>query len=241
MRIYRAKDYKDMSRRAANIIAAQVILKPKCVLGLATGSTPEGIYEQLIEGYQRGDIDFSTVRSVNLDEYKGLSADNDQSYQYYMKTKLFNHINIKSENYYLPNGMTEDDKQECIRYDNIIESINGVDLQLLGLGLNGHVGFNEPAESFDKGTHLVKLTDSTIEANSRFFETYDDIPKYAYTMGILSIMKARKILLVVNGAKKAQILKEVIQGPITPQVPASVLQLHNDVIVVADDEALSLL
>ena len=241
MRIYKVKDYKEMSRKAANIIAAQVILKPDCVLGLATGSTPEGIYEELIEGYQKGDLDFSAVRSVNLDEYKGLAPDNNQSYRYYMRTKLFDHINIKAENYYLPDGMAKDDQEECTRYDNVIRTLNGVDLQLLGLGLNGHVGFNEPADHFAKGTHLVKLAESTIEANSRFFESYDDIPKYAYTMGILSIMKARKILLVVNGAKKAQILKEVIQGPITPRVPASVLQLHRDVTIVADEEALSLL
>ncbi|NLK27321.1 MAG: glucosamine-6-phosphate deaminase [Clostridiales bacterium] len=222
MRIIKAKDYNDMSRKAANIIAAQVIMKPDSVLGLATGSTPIGTYKHLISLYQAGDLDFSEIRTVNLDEYKGLPKGNDQSYDYFMKENLFKHINIKEENSYIPDGMAEDDEEECRRYDQLIDSLKGVDLQLLGIGLNGHIGFNEPNDVFSKGTNLIKLTESTIEANSRFFESYDDIPKYAFTMGIKSIMQARKILLCVSGKSKAEILKESIEGPITPQVPASI-------------------
>ena len=240
MRIIRAKDYNDMSRIAANIIAAQITLKPDSVLGLATGSTPIGAYKELIKKYNEGNLDFSEVRSVNLDEYKGLTKDNDQSYDYFMKENLFNHVNIKAENCHIPNGIAEDDEAECRRYDEILEK-NPRDLQLLGLGLNGHIGFNEPNDHFAKGTHLIQLTESTIEANSRFFESYEATPKAAFTMGIKSIMQAGKILLCVSGKSKAQILHDLIHGPITPQVPASILQLHNDVIVVADEDALSLM
>lgn len=240
MRIIRAKDYNDMSRIAANIIAAQITLKPDSVLGLATGSTPIGAYKELIKKYNEGNLDFSEVRSVNLDEYKGLTKDNDQSYDYFMKENLFNHVNIKAENCHIPNGIAEDDEAECRRYDEILEK-NPRDLQLLGLGLNGHIGFNEPNDHFAKGTHLIQLTESTIEANSRFFESYEATPKAAFTMGIKSIMQAGKILLCVSGKSKAQILRDLIHGPITPQVPASILQLHNDVIVVADEDALSLM
>jgi len=241
MRIYKATDYHDMSRKAANIISAQVIMKPNCVLGLATGSTPEGIYRQLIEWFNKGDLDFSETRTVNLDEYKDLNDENDQSYAYYMKEKLFRHINIKPGNYYLPNGMALNVEKECARYDKVLRSLPSVDLQLLGLGQNGHIGFNEPEEAYEKGTHLVKLTASTVESNSRFFARYEDIPQYAYTMGIKNIMQARKVLIAVSGKNKAKILHDVINGPITPRVPASVLQLHNDVTIVADEEALSFL
>ena len=240
MRILRAKDYDDMSRIAANLISAQVIMKPDCVLGLATGSTPVGTYKKLIDRYNKGDLDFSEVVSINLDEYKGLTKDNDQSYHYFMRKNLFDHINIKPDHYYLPNGMAEDAEAECRRYDKLLGSLTR-DLQLLGLGLNGHIGFNEPGDEFAKGTNLIKLSESTIKANSRFFEKYEDTPDHAFTMGIQSIMQARKILLLVSGKNKAQILREVINGPIKPQVPASVLQLHSNVTVVADEEALSLL
>jgi len=240
MRIIRAKDYDDMSRIAANIIAAQITLKPDSVLGLATGGTPVGTYKELIKKYNEGVLDFSEVRSVNLDEYKGLPKENAQSYDYFMKVNLFNHVNIKEENCYIPNGMAEDDDAECHRYDEILERFPR-DLQLLGLGLNGHIGFNEPNDHFSKGTNLIQLTQSTIEANSRFFDSYEAIPKYAFTMGIKSIMQARKILLCVSGKHKAPILRDLIHGPITPQVPASILQLHNDVIIVADEDALSLM
>lgn len=241
MRILRAEDYDSMSRMAANIISAQIIMKPNCVLGLATGSTPLGTYAQLIEWYKKGDLDFSEVTSINLDEYKGLSPENDQSYRYFMNTNLFNHVNINKENTYVPNGLEADAEKACKEYNEIIKNSGGVDLQLLGLGNNGHIGFNEPGEAFEKETHCVKLTDSTVQANARFFETIDEVPKEAYTMGIKSIMQAKKILVVVNGEKKAQIVKEAFFGPVTPKVPASVLQLHNDVTIVGDKEALQLL
>ncbi len=239
MQIYRAKDYHDMSRKAANIISAQVIMKPSCVLGLATGSTPIGTYRQLIEWYEKGDLDFAHVTSVNLDEYKGLSGDNDQSYRYFMNHNFFSHINIPMERTFVPNGLEKDSDAACAAYNEIIRSCGGIDLQLLGLGHNGHIGFNEPGEAFEKETHCVDLTESTIEANKRFFEKEEDVPRQAYTMGIKNIMQARKILLVVSGEDKADILAQVLEGPITPQVPASILQLHNDVTVVADEAALS--
>lgn len=239
MRIIKAKDYDDLSRKAANIISAQVLLKPDCVLGLATGSTPIGTYKQLIEWYEKGDLDFSAAKSVNLDEYRGLTRDNDQSYYYFMYNNLFKHININMENTNVPDGTEPDSEKECSRYENVIEAYGGVDLQLLGLGHNGHIGFNEPDKDFPRITHCVDLTQSTIEANKRFFASVDDVPKQAYTMGIGTIMKARKILLVVSGADKAQILHDVLCGPVTPEVPASILQLHSDVIVVADEAAMA--
>ncbi len=239
MKLYVAKDYDDMSRKAANILSAQVIMKPHCVLGLATGSTPEGVYRQLIEWYNKGDIDFSEVRTVNLDEYKGLDPANHQSYHYYMKDKFFNHINVKEENTNIPNGMPEDVEAECKRYNEVIRNLGGVDLQLLGIGTNGHIGFNEPKEAFERETHCVALTKETIEANARFFENEEDVPKYAISMGIKSIMQAKKIVLIASGRAKAEALYQTFYGPITPAVPSSILQLHNDVTVVADEAALA--
>ena len=239
MKIYKAKDYKDMSRKAANIISAQVIMKPNCVLGLATGSTPIGTYDQLVEWYNKGDLDFSEVTTVNLDEYKGLPRTNDQSYYYFMHQHLFDRVNIDPERTNVPNGMEPDAEKECGRYEELIRSLGGVDLQLLGLGHNGHIGFNEPGEAFEKETHCVDLTVSTIEANKRFFASADDVPKQAYTMGIKTIMQAKKILIVVNGENKADIVERAFFGPVTPEVPASILQLHNDVTLVGDEEALA--
>lgn len=239
MNICKAKDYKDMSRKAANIISAQVIMKPDCVLGLATGSSPIGTYAQLIEWYKKGDLDFSQVTSVNLDEYKGLGPDNDQSYRYFMNTNLFNHINIDKTRTFVPNGLEADSEKACKEYNETIERVGGIDLQLLGLGHNGHIGFNEPADSFARFTHCIDLTESTIEANKRFFESEADVPRQAYTMGIGNIMSAKKIVVVVSGKDKAKILKKVVYGPITPQVPASILQLHPDVVIVADEDAMS--
>lgn len=239
MIIYEAKDYKDMSRKAANIISAQIIMKPNCVLGLATGSTPIGTYEQLVEWYNKGDLDFSRVTSVNLDEYRGLEKSNDQSYDYFMHEHLFDKVNIHSENVNLPNGMAEDAEKECQHYEELIRSLGGVDLQLLGLGHNGHIGFNEPGTAFEKETHCVNLTERTIEANKRFFASADDVPKQAFTMGIKTIMQAKKILVIASGEEKAEILKEAFFGPVTPAVPASILQLHNNVIVVGDQAVLS--
>lgn len=239
MRIYKAKDYYDLSRKAANIISAQVIMKPDCVLGLATGSSPIGTYKQLIDWYNKGDLDFSSVRTVNLDEYKGLTKDNDQSYYYFMYNNFFKYININMANTNIPDGTEPDSQKECDRYNKVIADLGGIDLQLLGLGHNGHIGFNEPDAAFEKVTHCVDLTPSTIEANKRFFATIDDVPKHAYTMGIKTIMQAKKILLIVSGEDKAQILRDVLYGPVTPHVPASILQLHNDVTLVADEAALS--
>lgn len=239
MKIYKAKDYKDMSRKAANIISAQVIMKPNCVLGLATGSTPIGTYDQLVEWYNKGDLDFSEVTTVNLDEYKGLPRTNDQSYYYFMHQHLFDRVNIDPERTNVPNGMEPNAEKECGRYEELIRSLGGVDLQLLGLGHNGHIGFNEPGEAFEKETHCVDLTESTIEANKRFFASADDVPKQAYTMGIKTIMQAKKILIVVNGENKADIVERAFFGPVTPEVPASILQLHNDVTLVGDEAALA--
>ena len=221
MRIYKTKNYDEMSRKAANIISAQIILKPESVLGLATGSSPIGTYKQLIEWYNKGDLDFSQIRSINLDEYKGLPADNDQSYAYFMRHNLFDHVNIKSVNTFIPNGM------------------GGIDLQLLGIGNNGHIGFNEPSDSFAKETHCVDLTENTIQANARFFSFIEEVPTQAYTTGIKNIMQARHILLIASGEAKADALYEAVYGPITPHVPASILQLHDEVSVVADEAALS--
>ncbi len=240
MRIICAKDYADVSRKAANIIAAQIYLKPDCVLGLATGSSPVGTYQELIAKYNAGDLDFSQVRTVNLDEYVGLTADHDQSYAYFMRANLFDHVNIHQENCNIPDGTNPDAAAECARYDAVIDSFGGADLQLLGLGPNGHIGFNEPANEFVKNTNHVKLTDETINANARFFENREDVPQYAYTMGIGGIMKAKRVLLVVNGEKKAQAVRDCFFGPICPQAPGSILQLHPDFTLVADEAALSL-
>lgn len=238
MIIYKVKDYKEMSRKAANIISAQIILKPDCVLGLATGSSPIGTYNQLIEWYQKGDLDFSKVKSVNLDEYKGLSKESKHSYYNYMCNNLFSHVNIQMENTYLPDGMAKDSVAECERYNKIINSLGGIDLQLLGLGHNGHIGFNEPGDAFEKETHCVTLAKSTIDANSRLFENQDEVPRYAYTMGISNIMKAKKILIIVSGEDKASIVKEAFFGPVTPNIPASILQMHSDVTLIGDEAAL---
>ena len=239
MRIYRAKDYDEMSRKAANIIAAQMTLKPDSVLGLATGSTPIGTYRELIARYNQGDIDFSRIKTANLDEYRGLPRENDQSYYYFMYENLFRHVNIDMANTNIPNGMEPDSDTECARYEKVIESLGGVDLQLLGLGHNGHIGFNEPADHFARMTNGVNLQASTIEANKRFFESADQVPKQAYTMGIGTIMRAKSVLLIVSGADKAETLAKVIAGPVTPQVPASILQFHPNAVVVADEAALS--
>lgn len=228
-----------MSRKAANIIGAQVTMKPNCVLGLATGSSPIGTYKELIARYNNGDLDFSNATSVNLDEYKGLSGDHDQSYRYFMNHNFFDHVNIPKERTFVPDGTEPDADKACSAYNAIIKSVGGIDLQLLGLGHNGHIGFNEPTDCFPPVTHCVDLTESTIEANKRFFASVDDVPKQAYTMGIQNIMLARKIVVVVSGADKADILKKVVEGPITPQVPASILQLHPDVTIVADEAAAS--
>ena len=240
MKIIRANDYADMSRKAANIISAQVILFPDSVIGLATGSTPIGVYSQLIDWYKKGDLDFSRVHTVNLDEYCGISPDREQSYRYYMNHNLFDKVNIPMKNTNLPDGMAADFDAECARYDSLISNLGGIDLQLLGIGHNGHIGFNEPDQAYGKMTHMIQLNQRTIEANARFFEDASRVPHYALTMGIKAIMQAKKILLVVYGEDKADILYKSVNGPVTPSVPASIIQLHPDVTIVADKAALEL-
>ena len=239
MRLYKAKNYEDMSRKAANIISAQVIMKPDCVLGLATGSTPIGTYKQLIEWYNKGDLDFSEVTTVNLDEYRGLPRENDQSYYYFMHENLFNHINLQKGRSFLPDGTEPDSEKACSNYNAIIRQVGGIDLQLLGIGRNGHIGFNEPDDHFSLETHCVDLTPSTINANKRFFAREEDVPRKAYTMGIGGIMMARRVVLVACGEDKAEAVAKTVSGPITPEVPASILQLHRDFVLIADEAALS--
>ena len=231
MRIIKTNTYEEMSVLAANMIGRQVLLKPNCVLGLATGSSPIGTYKTLVENYEKGILDFSRVQTVNLDEYCGLSGDNPNSYRYFMNHHLFDHINIDKANTHVPNGNAVDLEAEAIRYEKFIESIGGVDLQLLGIGHNGHIGFNEPTTYFPKDVHTVNLTESTINANSRLFERREDVPTQAITMGIGTIMKANKILLIA-GEDKTDIIEKSLYGKVTPEVPASVLQLHKDVTVI---------
>ena len=240
MKIYQEKDYDALSRRAANLISAEVIRKPDCVLGLATGSTPVGTYRQLSAWNQKGDFSFKDVRTVNLDEYLGLPPTHAQSYRYFMQENLFDKIDIPFEHTHVPDGMAADPEQECRRYDELVRSLGYADLQLLGLGRNGHIGFNEPGDCFRKETHVEELTQNTIEANARFFENEAAVPKKAITMGIGCIMAARRVLLVASGANKAEAVYRTVCGPITPQCPASILQLHNDVVIVGDEEALSM-
>ena len=238
MKIVKAKNALDVGRKAAGVIFSQVVLKPNSVLGLATGSTPIETYRQLIEWYKKGDIDFSEVTSINLDEYCGLSSNHPQSYRFFMQENLFDHINISPKKTFVPNGLAGNVDRECRAYDKLIRDSGGIDLQLLGIGHDGHIGFNEPADYFALGTHKVELLDETIDANARFFETRDEVPRQAVTMGIRDIMQAKKILLIAQGEEKADILKKALKGKVTPFVPASVLQLHPDIVVVGDEAAL---
>ena len=239
MRICQAEDYQGMSRIAAGILCAQAVLEPRCVLGLATGGTPVGAYQEMVRRCRAGEVSFAGVRSVNLDEYVGLAPDHDQSYRYFMQTNLFDHIDIRQENTHVLSGLAADPAAECAAYEALIDSLGGVDLQLLGMGHNGHIAFNEPADDFPVATHLVDLTESTIRANARFFQSMDDVPRQALTMGIGTILKARRILVVVSGEEKADIVARAFAGPVTPRVPASILRLHPDVTVVGDRAALS--
>ncbi|MGN8968663.1 glucosamine-6-phosphate deaminase [Intestinimonas sp. HCP28S3_D6] len=239
MRIYQEADYDAMSRRTAAIIAAEVIRKPDCVLGLATGSTPVGSYRQLVAWQQEGLLSFGTVTTVNLDEYRGLGPDHEQSYRHFMRVNLFDQVDIRPDRTYLPDGLAADPEAECRRYDALVESLGGTDLQLLGMGHNGHIGFNEPGTAFIRETHVVDLTRSTIEANARFFQKKEEVPRQAITMGVGTIMSARRVLVAVSGADKAEAVRRAFCGPITPEVPASILQLHRDVVLVGDVAALS--
>lgn len=240
MQIVSCVDYADMSRKAARIIAAQVMLKPHCVLGLATGSTPIGTYKELIRFHLEEELDFSNVTTVNLDEYYGLSPEHEQSYRYFMRQNLFDHINIPPENTHIPDGLTRDVARTCAEYDSMVSSLGGTDIQLLGIGDNGHIAFNEPHSFFFAQTHLVDLDEDTIQANARFFASEADVPRQAITMGMRSIFSAKLILLLASGPNKASAIAKMIKGPIDPQLPASILQLHPNVVVIAEKEALAL-
>ncbi|MGL5440067.1 MAG: glucosamine-6-phosphate deaminase [Filifactoraceae bacterium] len=241
MRIIYVEDYEAMSFKATQLVASQIILKPNSVLGLATGSTPEGMYEGLVRFYEENLIDFNDVVSFNLDEYYGLSQENDQSYYYYMEKNLFSKVNIRRENTHVPSGTSKDVEKTCRDYDREILEAGAIDIQVLGIGVNGHIGFNEPDIKFEATTHLVNLDESTIESNARFFKNAKDVPKKAISMGIKNIMQSKKILLLASGESKAEAVYEMVRGPITPNLPASVLQLHPEVILVVDKEAGKLL
>ena len=239
MKVVVTKDYTEMCKLASRIFAAQITLKPDSVLGLATGSTPVGMYKELIQMYNEGRVDFSHVKTVNLDEYAGLNGDNDQSYRYFMNENLLTKVNVPMERTFVPDGTMEDAAAACAAYDEILNSVGTVDIQLLGLGHDGHLGFNEPDDHFEDGTHCVQLTETTIQANKRFFEKEEDVPRQAYTMGIGGIMRAKMLLVVVSGEDKADILNKVLTAPVSPQIPGTILRFHPNVILVADEAALS--
>jgi len=239
MNIIICGDTKEFNEKSAQIVASQIRQKPNSVLGLATGSTPVGMYHQLVEMYKNNELDFEQVTTFNLDEYVGLDKDHPQSYHAFMYKNLFDHINIKKENVHLPDGKASNLESECTAYEEKIKNAGGIDLQVLGIGHNGHIGFNEPKTPFESTTHVVELDQRTIEANSRFFDSIEQVPRKALSMGIKTIMHAKKILFMASGADKAEIVAKALQGPVTPDVPASVLQLHPDVTVVLDIEAAS--
>lgn len=235
--VYIEDSYEEMSRRAADIFVDELTENPNGVFGFATGSTPLGLYKELIRRFNNGEIDFSSIATFNLDEYYPIKKDNPQSYDYFMRTNLFNHINVNPDYIYIPNGEAPNAFKECLNYEKLISTEDGIELQILGIGENGHVGFNEPNKYFKSYTNYVALSDSTINANARFFDSLEDVPTHAITMGIKTIMQARKILLLANSSKKSEILLKALMGYITPMVPASILQLHPDVTVVTDKEA----
>lgn len=232
MKHIRVKDEQEMNTRAAQILIAQVLLKEDAVLGLATGGTPEGVYAKMAEAYKNGSVSFEKVRTVNLDEYVGLNGDHPQSYRYYMEDNLFSKVDIEKENTHLPNGTATDLMKECADYDALVKSLGGVDMQLLGIGNNGHIGFNEPGDAFVMGTNVVTLSQNTIDANARYFDDMSKVPKKALTLGIRGIMSAKKVLLIA-GASKRDIIEKAFYGPVTPSVPASILQLHPDAIIIS--------
>lgn len=238
MRIIRCKNYDEVSEVAARIVAAQVTMKPDCVLGLPTGSTPLGMYSRLIQKNKEHKIDFSNVTTFNLDEYFPISRSNNQSYYYFMFENFFNHININKENIHIPNGETTDPEAECASYEAAIEAAGGIDLQVLGIGQNGHIGFNEPGDFLESTTHITTLTQSTIAANSRFFESIDDVPKKALTSGMGTILKSKKIIILASGKAKSEAVKSLLSGKITTQNPSTMLNLHKDVTLIADEDAL---
>ena len=240
MKIIVVENYEEMSERGAEIIAEVIKTNPNATLGLATGSSPIGLYKRLISQYEQGEISFKDIHTVNLDEYVGLNGENNQSYRYFMNNQLFNHVDIDKNNTHVPCGVAEDMEKECERYTQIIRD-NPQDIQLLGLGSDGHIGFNEPGSPFDGHTHIVELEESTIKDNARLFDKIEDVPKSAITMGIADVMQAKSVLLIANGANKAQAVKAMIQGEVTEDCPASILQRHNNVTVIIDKEAAKLL
>lgn len=237
MRLYIVDDYKELSVKAALIVAGQISFKADSVLGLCTGSTPVGMYQKLVEMHKTQGLDFSRVISFNLDEYLGLAPENDQSYHYFMQDNLFNYVNARPEHINIPKGLAADIEAECVRYEQSIKKAGGLDLQVLGIGRNGHIGFNEPADKFTGETHLVALDEDTINANARFFSSRDEVPTQAVTMGIKTIMQSERIILLANGAGKAEAVKSAVAGEITPRVPASILQLHPNCTFIVDKEA----
>ncbi|MGG0285357.1 glucosamine-6-phosphate deaminase [Peribacillus butanolivorans] len=239
MNIIKVQDYKEMSQSAANIVIRKVKENSKIKLGLATGGTPKGTYDALIEDHMQNNTSYENVTSFNLDEYIGLDSNDPNSYHYYMDQSLFAHININKEQTYLPNGTADSLDKECTRFDKMIETLGGIDLQILGIGQNGHIGFNEPGTSFSSGTHVVALEESTRQANARYFDSIDEVPTRAITMGIATIMKSKEILLLISGEEKAETLKKLIHGEITEEFPASILKKHNNVTIIADQKALS--
>lgn len=239
MKLYKVSNYEEMSKKAANILAAQITLKPDSVLGLATGSTPLGMYRELVKKYENQELDFSNIKTVNLDDYKGLEPTNPMGYRYYMNQNLFSKVNIDIKHTFIPDSMNENSEMACAKYDAVLEKLGPADIQVLGLGHDGHIGFNEPSDSFSEKTVCADLDERTIEANQRFFANKDEVPKQAYTMGIGTIMKAKKILLLVSGKDKAEILYKVLTAPVTPHIPGTILRFHQDVILIADEAALS--
>ncbi|URZ02566.1 glucosamine-6-phosphate deaminase [Clostridium felsineum] len=241
MKIVTVDDYSEMSKFAAKIVASQVILKDNSVLGLATGDTPLQMYRELINLYNEEELDFSKITTFNLDEYYGISEDNPHSYHYYMKNTFFKFMNIADSNINILDGKTKDIESECKAYDNKIAAAGGIDLQVLGIGVNGHIGFNEPDVNFEAETHLVKLDEKTVESNARFFASKEDVPTSALSMGIKTIMQSKKILLLASGPKKAEAVFKMLKEKISPELPASILQLHNDTTVIVDKAASSML
>ena len=241
MRIIFTDTYKKMSEEAAKIIAGQLWVKPDSVLGLATGSTPVELYQNLVWLYQTVGLDFSQATSFNLDEYVGLTAEDPQSYHHFMYENLFNHVNMRRDRIFFPNGMAADAEREAEDYEARIAAAGGIDMQLLGIGRNAHIGFNEPGEAFAKATHKVALKESTIEANARFFASAAEVPREAMSMGIGTIFHARHIVLLASGAEKAEAVRDAVEGTITPSVPASILQLHPNVTLIVDHAAGALL
>ena len=239
MRVITCKNYDEMSKIAARLVAGQVLLKPNSVLGLATGSTPEGLYAELARMYQNGELDFSNVSTFNLDEYCPIDRENDQSYYYFMNKHLYSKVNLKPENVHIPNGNAQNIETECANYDKMIDSIGGIDLQILGIGSNGHIAFNEPGDELTAGTHKVTLTEKTIKDNSRFFASESDVPRHALTSGMATIMKSKKIIMMISGKNKNEALKKLLSGKITTSCPATMINMHADVTVLATEDAMN--